>query len=152
MLYGFSGKPAKKYDYLQLAGTFNLKRQTQQLMLFDILEELHRQGFWIKLPGIAIQLPNKNSQTTAHMGTATKVFSKNSTLAKIILKKRCRPPNYYRIVFPEKSMRTEKISGQSAPLPSIPGMPKISTTPSLLESCPTATGKSAFILPMSLTT
>ncbi|HNZ81045.1 MAG TPA: ribonuclease R [Bacteroidales bacterium] len=47
----FQENRQKKYDYLQLAGTFNLKRQTQQLMLFDILEELHRQGFLDKAAG-----------------------------------------------------------------------------------------------------
>ncbi|MDD3431306.1 MAG: ribonuclease R [Bacteroidales bacterium] len=47
----FQDNRQKKYDYLQLSKTFGLKRQTQQIMLFDILEELHRQGFLTKSSG-----------------------------------------------------------------------------------------------------
>ena len=47
----FQDNRQKKYDYLQLSRTFGLKRQTQQIMLFDILEELHRQGFLTKSSG-----------------------------------------------------------------------------------------------------
>lgn len=47
----FQDNHQKKYDYLQLTKTFGLKRQTQQIMLFDILEELHRQGFLTKSSG-----------------------------------------------------------------------------------------------------
>ncbi len=60
----FQDNRQKKYDYLQLSRTFGLKRQTQQIILFDILEELHRQGFLNKAAG------NRYSTATQKITTA----------------------------------------------------------------------------------
>lgn len=57
----FQNNRQQKYDYVQLSRTFSLKRQTQHIMLMDILEELHRQGFLIKTAGNRYSTATHNS-------------------------------------------------------------------------------------------